>query len=266
MSLLLDLKIQFSELDNQVQSVEERLNNLRSRRRREHIKMFGSYVTPLVTDVVEPSHQGIHIKQKDSTWSYVDMYVKREYRDDGDFATDLEINVGRFDGTTSNSDGQWIVERMEKIAEYTKLFVDFKDDIIAEYNVIEERYSKMIQKLYEVMRPLRKELRSVSDKVKQLENDEMIAKLMNEGVKFERPEGTSRYYAKPSLEAKFDWNVTGIDSIKVTKVTPSGKSVDVEITNMWYGPRNENKPLVIKNVRKKNVDHMLSMFNDWIVK
>ena len=264
--LLSKLRNEFSKLDDQIQSVEDRINKLRARRRREHIKMFGSFVTPLTTDTVEPSHQGIHIKQKDSTWSYVDMYVKRDYRDDGDFATDIEINVGRFDGTTNNSDGQWIVERMEKIAEYTKLFVDFKDDMIAEYNVIEERYSKMIVKLYETMRPLRKEHRTINDQIKQLENDEMISKLMKDGVKFKRPENCDRYYAKPSLEAKFDWNVTGIDSIKVTKVTPSGKSVDVEITNSWYGPRNENKPLVIKNVRKKNVDYMLSMFNEWIVK
>ena len=228
--------------------------------------MFGSYITPLTTDVVEPSHQGVHIKQKDSNWSYVDMYVKRDYRDDGDYATDIEITVGRFDGTTNNSDGQWIVERMDKIAEYTKLFVDFKDDMIAEYNVIEERYSKMIVKLYETMRPWRKQLREVGNEIKILEDKETISKLMNNGVKFERPEGHDRYYAKPALEAKFDWTVTGIDSIKVTKVTPSGKSVDVEITNSWYGPRNENNPLVIKNVRKKNLDQMLSMYSEWIVK
>lgn len=265
-----DLVSKKEELRTQLNVLESRSRSLSIRRRQELKRVWAKYFSPIGDDVIEFNHQGIEVKTPDSKWSFMQLWSRSEWVEGGDYEeiTDIEVVVSRFDGSTKSSDGQWIVDRFDRISKYSQMLVDFKDDIMAELNSVEERYGKFQYHMYELRKPVREEHNMIDVKISEIEKEETIKKLTTEGIELVQPEEEKdKYWSNgPRIDLKFNWSMSNVDKLKVTKMSASGKSCDVEVhTSSYYG-KDGVPALFEKRVRFENVQDFINNYRKWIVK
>lgn len=264
MTYLDELTVKRIVLKDKIERLSDRKKNLYIRQCQEQRRVLQSFFpSPLSTENLEISHNGVSCKTEDDSYGFFHLYVGDKWTADSREYTHIEINVPNFRTEVDpNSSNEWVVERFNLIAEYSKLVVDYQDDILAAFNKISERYDKLMNLFpAEGHGALRTELKSITNEIEEIKSKKTLDKLMTSWVKLNRPEGTSRF-TSADLLAKHDWSVYNIKSLRVTRVTPSGKSVDLEIENNYYN--RENGFLKINNVRRDNLDDFLGMYKEWI--
>ena len=104
--------------------------------------------------------------------------------------------------------------------------VDFNDDIMAAWNTIEKKYSVLTNSFWDHEKQLRASLSSQSQDITLLKKEALTKKLTGNGVTFTK----SKSGRLPELDVRFDWNICRIIGLRILRMTSSGKSADLEIT------------------------------------
>ena len=174
-----------------------------------------------------------------------------------------------FYSTSDNSEFE--LRRMKLLGKVAEVIIDFKDDIVAEVNKtrsdFEEAYSNTSSEIWKI----EKEISKVNNQISDIENEIVKEKLFGEGIKFEMPEEGARRL--PEFDARWDYRINKVTSIRATRKTASGKSYDVEGTfaiERWDSDKNESYTedscFKVKAVKAANIDHMLSWNKELIKK
>jgi hypothetical protein len=253
-----------------INGIEFRLENLSKRSKREQKSILEKYIDTYDGFKVNYFADKVSVYVKDSNYSILDMYVYDEW--DGD-----KRSYNRIDFSTSSfrteyetgKDMKWAAERFQLLAFYSKALSDNKDDILAEMNKVNEKYSKFTYALYESKRPLNKEVREINEKISKLEDEELMSKLMSDDGLTIQPKkddkrGMDDYL--PRFQVKFDWELYGVKGIRGVKKSASGKSVDLQVSvRRGYGDEKRLEVIDVDRVRFDNVRSFIRRNQNQIV-
>jgi len=228
------LKIRLEQLQTERDVLETRQHRLRMRKSNEQKLMLGSYFH--VSDdkfVCEPSSDST-VRLKYAGDSYGDIV---SYQLDYNWNRDengerVRTSKIYHNGSTYNDVDQSILDQSQARFEFMQCAVDHNDDILAAWNVIEEKYDILIDTFRDSYGDLSESINNQSRDITKLEKEALTEKLSGDGVSFMQT--TSGRL--PELEVRWDWNISRIKSLKVLRTTASGKSADLEITqksNRW---------------------------------
>ena len=142
--------------------------------------------------------------------------------------------------------------------------VDFNDDIIAAWNTIERKYDKLVASFSEAKSKLRTAINDQSRDIDRLEKETLAERLKN-GLEFVK--GEDGRYSKgtlPEIEIRWDWTIRRIKSLKVLRMTASGKSADIEVvqkSQRWDDNYSSYKDVeetnTFERVRMNKIESML---------
>ena len=150
------------------------------------------------------------------------------------------------------------------LAFYANLLNGNKDIILDEFNTVDAKYSKLVSALYELKRPLNKEVREINDIINKLEDDKLMLKLMSEdGLTIETKKEDSYL---PNFQVKFDYLLNSVKSIRGVKKSASGKSIDLQVSvKRGYGNEKRLEIIDVDRVRFDNVKSFIRSNNEVIV-
>jgi len=112
-------------------------------------------------------------------------------------------------------------ERLRLSGEYAMIIQDHKDDILAEMNQVWEDHNELISVTQEAVNKCNNEIRSIQDQRKDFRNDIIIEDL-KAGIKL--LDDKTAY-----IQERFDFGVSNIVEAKITRMSYSGKSADLEV-------------------------------------
>ena len=114
--------------------------------------------------------------------------------------------------------------------EFMKIVIEKDEQIQADWLLIDDRYAQLTSKFWDSKRELRKAISEVSLDISKLEEQAEMDTLENEnGISFESKDS----YSLPRLDVRHDWEISQIKNVRVVGKTPSGKSVDLQVTRKW---------------------------------
>ena len=119
-------------------------------------------------------------------------------------------------------------ERLRLSGEYAMIIQDFKDDILAAMNNVWEEHNELISETQEAVNQCNNEIRSIQDQTKAFRNDIIIEDL-KAGIKI--LEDKTAY-----IQERFDYGVANVVEAKITRMSYSGKSADLDVKTkgrMW---------------------------------
>ena len=230
-------------------------------------KYFGEALT-IEGDKVEISNSRIDFIRIDPERHYgkdvLTVYLRGEsFRD-----TDVDRLETSFYSTSENSEFE--LNRMVLLGKAAEIIIDHKDDILAEWNFVTESFSGKISDARKKVWDAEKLISENDSKISAIEDEIVKEKLFGEGIKFEMPEGGARHL--PEFDARWNYRIDKVTSIRATRKTASGKSYDVEGTfaiNRWDSDKNEyyteDSCFEIKAVKAENIDRML-LWNRELIK
>jgi len=148
-------------------------------------------------------------------------------------------------------------------AKWSQFVLDYQDDIVAELNMVQERYDKFIEVLREKERELRTAINQQQFDIDELVKENILSKLTTEGIELDTNKSKKKDSYLPSLEVKFDWTLRSVQALKVLRMTTSKKSADVEVTTRdWQGGLHKT---VVERVRMDNILGFVRYNQDIIV-
>ena len=264
--------LELQNLENRLDKVNQSITELEKQgdkiyaEARERMKaVLKEFITPYGDDELSISNRRIEVYPKGSNWELVSIYVKDNWDSDGIEYTDMYMNVGSFRTETME---EWVVERFQKLTYYAQAIVDFKDDILARFNQIEDEKSERYSAINPQMRELRKQGRELNETISDEKDRRKLEMLSNEGVEFKgrKREGWNgeTYIEYPDFQAKFDERWHGVRGIKILRTSASGKSADVRITikGTKYNVGGEiTKELMSKDVMRVRMENVLKFVN-----
>ena len=119
-------------------------------------------------------------------------------------------------------------ERLRLSGEYAMIIQDCKDDILAEMNKVWDDHNEIVSETQEAVNKCNNEIRSIQDQRKAFRNDIIIDDL-KAGIKI--LDDKTAY-----IQERFDYGVANIVEAKITRMSYSGKSADLEVKTkgrMW---------------------------------
>ena len=212
-------------------------------------EMYNRYFKDAIMegDEIEVSDSYVYFKRFHEDYNYgkeiISLNIRaKSWRDDE--ADTIETS---FYSTNDNSDFE--LKRMVTLGRVGMVILDFKDDIIAEYNSIKESFRDKLKKAGSDVSHLDHEISKMSTEISRIEDQEVLDKLNSDGVEFEVDK--EDLYSLPSLSVRWNWEIRNIKKIKVLNETKSGKSVDIEIETCSNNYDYEKEKTVFStNVRK----------------
>lgn len=255
------LNLRFNQLKENEEVIESRIRDLSSRKRNELKLMFERYFTPsAIGFYIECRDEWVTLKNESSNYDVASFNIRTRWNDDNE-----EVKKTYFSYNSFNAEGigEWVLNRLDALKEFTNVAIDYKDDIVAEWNKITKRYSDLSSTLWSKRREISKAVNEQSKAINDLEKEERLNKLASTGISFKR-DSRGRL---PVLEAKFDYSLGNVSSLKVLRTTTSGKSADIEVTQEFRNWGNETKveTQTIDRVRWENIDQMIR-FNKKLIK
>jgi len=258
-------------------SNEEKIAELKTKRRkveesktdalsRMYLKYFGDCLVN--DDTIEVSDTYCYFKRFDSDYNYhkemMSISVRpKSWRDEE--ADKIETS---FYSTSANNEFE--LKRMKLIGKVGEVILDFKDDIIAEYNSVQGEFKDEISNFNKEIWALEKKVREMNSEIDSIENDALMEKVESDGIEFKVDE--EKLYRLPDLDVRFDWTVKNIKKIKVTGKTKSGKSGDLELVTVrksWNSEKDEYELAYHTNtyerVRMDKISYLVSWNKDIIV-
>jgi hypothetical protein len=244
--------------------IENRIEMLSNRMKREQKLILEKYIDTYDYFKVNYFDDRVSVYAKDSNYSLLDMYVYDEWNGDERLYNRIDFSTSSFRTEFGNSNMEWAEERFKMLAFYSKVLSDFSDDILAEFNTVKDKYSKLIKDLHELHTPIRKEIRELNEKLDRLKDEELMEKLMSEnGLMIENKEDDNYL---PKFQAKFDWELHSVKSIRGLKKSSSGKSIDLEVAvRRGYGEDKKLEVIKIDRVRFDNVKRFINRNSNSIV-
>ena len=250
---------------DKINEIETHLENLSAERKEKQTNVLKKYIDTFDGFKVNYFSDHISVYVKDGNYSILDMYLYDEW--DGDNRTYKRIDFSTSSFRTeykTGADMEWAADRFKVLAFYSKALADHMDDILAEVNVIAEKYSKLSLKLYEKKRPLNNEVREINEKIDELKDELMMWKLMSKDGLTIDPDKEDSYL--PRFQVKFDWELSSVKSIRGVKKSASGKSVDLQVSvRRGYGDNSSLEVIDVDRVRFDNVRAFIRRNEDQIV-
>jgi hypothetical protein len=260
------LQARYDVLESLIKGYEEKLDDTFKASRQQQAKVLEKYFTPIGGDTIRYSHDSIQVSTKNSDYSFIDIYLNGEWnKEDEKEYTGLYISNYSF---RTDEIAEWVVERFEKQAYYSRVALDSQNDILAELNELAKEYAQMADEIATPLRKIRRERREVTEQIDAIRREIQLEKLMSEegieieGVERERFGDTFIEY--PSLEAKVDWTLHDIRNIKINRVTSSGKSADITVKVRRWDYRTQDYVIraeEISRVRMANINKFLRYNN-----
>ena len=138
-------------------------------------------------------------------------------KDTGDHFIDLGVS------TYSSSDkySDFNLERMLVTGQVGMTIKDFKDDILADMNKVYEKHTKLTSKAWEKVAEVKKQINDIEDQRSKFKEDIFIEDLKN-GIKLL---GDKKAY----IQERYDYGTGSIIAAKITRMSYSGKSADLEV-------------------------------------
>ena len=272
MSKLQKLNARLDELTTLLDAIDAARSKVRDQERVDLSNVLQKYFTAEEGDLVECGYTSVNIRKKgsDKYDNFLTFYVDDSWNDD-DSKTYTKLYVSNSSFRTDEM-SEWIVERFEKQAHYTRIAVDFQDDILAEMNRIAEDVDALLMEISKPAKELRKEYRKVFEEIQAIQKAARLEALMSEeglevpGTERERFGETYREF--PDLQVKWDWTIRSVRGLRIDRMSASGKSADITVKvkrGRWV---NEDRDYVeqivdekIERVRMDNIDSFLRSNN-----
>ena len=181
---------------------------------------------------------------------------RREYTD---------IGISTYSTSDKYSDKN--LERFMFNGQIAMTIKDFKDDILADLNTCEKKYSGKGRKLTEKIIKYRREIEEVRTDRDNYKRDNMISDL-KKGINITREDGFS-------VQVRYDWHVSGIKKAKIVHMSYSGKSCSLKVEKIirrWNSEtdkyENHTREDVLDKIRiSKLEDALIGSYNShtWTV-
>ena len=130
-----------------------------------------------------------------------------------------DLGMGVYSSSDNYSD--FNINRMLFNGQVAMIIKDFKDDILAELNQVHEEQSKITSKTWEEVSKVRKEIDELNEQRTNFKNDSIIEDLKN-GIKILNDK--TAY-----IQERFDDGTGNIIEAKITRMSYSGKSADLDV-------------------------------------
>lgn len=250
---------------DKINEIETHLENHSAERKEKQTNVLKKYIDTFDGFKVNYFSDHVSVYVKDGNYSILDMYLYDEW--DGDNRTYKRIDFSTSSFRTEYKTGanmEWAADRFKVLAFYSKALADHMDDILAEVNVIAEKYTKLNNKLYDKKKPFNQEVREINKKIDELRDEQMMLKLMSEDGLTIDPKSEDTYL--PRFQVKFDWELSSVKSIRGLKKSASGKSVDLQVSvRRGYGNDSSLEVIDVDRVRFDNVRAFIRRNEDQIV-
>jgi len=220
------LQIRLDQLNTEKNVLDNRTYRLYSRKKNEQKLMLESYFTiPNKKFACNANDTSARLVLADDKYGGLVEYVL-DYQwvrdENGDRVTESKLY---HNGTTIRDLDESVIEKAQARLDFMQVAIDFNDDIIAHWNTIERKYDRLIDSFSKAKDELMTAIHSQERDIANLEQEALTELLTTKGVEFVKSNGGRL----PSLEVRWDWDVSRIKKLKVTRFTPSGKSADIEV-------------------------------------
>ena len=270
MTQLEKLNARLKQLNTLTDAIDAARSKVYDQERMDLANVLEKFFSPEEGDAVDCSHQSINIRKKgaDKFDHFLTIYVDSTWNEN-DTKTYNNLYISNTSFRTDEI-SEWVVERFEKQAHYSRIAVDFQDDILAEMNQITDTANQLMLDITMPAKQLRKEAREIREQINTIEKEARLKALMSEqgleikGVEKTRWNGENTYIEYPDLQVKFDWTLRSIRGLRIDKVSASGKSADITVkikkqewmpsSNEWIEKIAEEK---VERVRMDNIENFL---------
>lgn len=248
------LNVRLDQLYTEDQISELRVNLLRNRMQKEQKlileKYFGTSYNGYKLTI---GKERVSVTIDGSNWGVVDFYLYAKWGSDvGEKFDRIEMSTGSFRPEKMDES---VVKRFEMLSHFSKLVVDFEDDILAEFNTNSKKYNKLINTFSDSRRDLRTSIRNQEDDIKLLEKDALIEKLFDaDGITLNTNDDNSL----PQIQIKYNFRLNGVSKLRGIRKSTSGKSVDLEITTKYKNWDKNTFTSRIQNVEMVRFDNVES--------
>ena len=261
------LNIRLKQLQSDKDKLDTRTHKLRMRKQNEQKLLLGSYFSvsddKFACTATSDTRVTLHY-EKDSYGTIVAYELKDNWSRD-EMCDVVESSRIYHNGSTYEKMDESMLTQSQARFEFMQCAVDHNDDIIAAWNTIEKKYDKLITTFSEPRSELIKSINDQSRDIDKLEKEALTSMLTTKGVKFVKSEdGKWSRGRLPELDVRWDWTVSRIKSLRVLRMTTSGKSADLEITQMSNRWDEATKSYVdtdltdtYKSVRMEKVESLL---------
>ncbi len=251
-------------LEAELVTVENAISTLNEEYRTQIVEMWKSKLAGLLDEgdtLVNDYSTGVRVnriqvrtKRDGEQYNYAQEILSISRSEYGEEMTGFNMNT--YSTTVDNNFEFDRLITVGKVAAYIKenresLRTEFPKNTVYDSEVNQERYR------------IQNEIRTLQNEKWSTERQLALDKLEDGGVEFT----AERDYDLPSLEVRFNWTISRISKIKITKKTASGKSADLEITTRYKnyeGEVTENVTTVDK-VRMDKIQDAVLYCKDKIV-
>ena len=255
---------------DKINEIETRLEDLSAERKEKQTNVLKKYIDTFDGFKVNYFSDKISVYVKNGNYSLLDIYLYDEW--DGDTRSYKRIDFSTSSFRTEYKTGanmEWAADRFKVLAFYSKALADHMDDILAEVNVIADKYTTLNIKLYDKKKPFNQEVREINKKIDELKDEQMMLKLMSEDgliIDPKRDDKRNMDDYLPRFQVKFDWELYGVKGIRGVKKSASGKSVDLQVSvKRGYGENSSLEVIDVDRVRFDNVRAFIRRNEDQIV-
>ena len=233
------IKLKVDKLEENLNSIDTRIDKIRWRRKDETINIFRKYMTPDVDgiDIKHVSDKRMEFILLDDKYS--SMTIERINVEDIERASwdETLVDFKAYSNGLSLKNVEELKKRSELQVKLAEQFEDFKDDMIAEVNSMQEKYDGWRKELYKRQKAAQEELRPFRKELNELQEVELEKRLLK-GITFKKVESRWSSPKYPSFDVKWDWKIRDVKKLKVLRFSASKKSADIELTRQgkdWDG-------------------------------
>ena len=250
---------------DKINEIETRLEELAAERKEKQTNVLKKYIDTYDGFKVNYFSDKISVSMKNGNYSLLDIYLYDSWNGDERTYEKIDFSTSSFRTEyKTGADMKWCADRFKVLAFYSQALADHMDDILAEVNVIAEKYTKLNIKLYDKKKPFNQEVREINKKIDELKDEQMMLKLMSEDGLTIDPKSEDTYL--PRFQVKFDWELSSVKSIRGIKKSISGKSVDLQVSvRRGYGDNSSLEVIDVDRVRFDNVRAFIRRNEDQIV-
>ena len=256
MNRMKSLLKKLNELNNENSNLDIRVENLRKRKKNECKLILEKYFGKTYGDYsYDISSERVSVKYKDNRYSIVDLYFYTSWKGENMSYDKIELSMPSF---RPDNIEVWIIDRFQMLTSITSIVVTNEKSIINDLNSILIKYDNLTETFRDDMRYLRDTIKVTESDISILKKENMIEKLFDvNGISLVTDENDNNL---PSLQLKWDWNMNSVSGIKATKMSASGKSVDLEVRTRFRDYNSNEfqfKTTQVEKVRFDNVESFL---------
>lgn len=227
------LQIRLDQLQAEKNGLDNRTYALYKRKQNEQRLMLESYFTlPNKKFACNATDTTARLVLADDRHGSLVEYVLNDRWSKTESGERVEDSKLYHNGTTINEFDESVIEKAQARLDFMQVAIDFNDDIIAHWNTIERKYDRLIDTFFQPKQDLMEAIHCQEKDIEKLEQEALTELLTTTGVEFTKSNGGRL----PELEVRWDWSISRIKKLKVTRFSTSGKSADIEVvvsSNRW---------------------------------